>query len=132
MSPSIVARIRLGVELDKLQAEILNNSLVNVPLRIPINSDRFYITDYKNSLLKVFLRNGKLDYIIGKPEQKQEDIKIMEMRIVVPGLVAVSEEDEIYIQSQEVDSGNLTESRCAEEFYNWSDCQYIKIGEGGW
>jgi hypothetical protein len=100
MSPSIVARIRLGVELDKLQAEILNNSLVNVPLRIPINSDRFYITDYKNSLLKVFLRNGKLDYIIGRPEQKQEDIKIMEMRIVVPGLVAVSEEDEIYIQNR--------------------------------
>lgn len=100
MSPIVVARIRLGVELDKLQAEISNNSLVNVPIRIPINSDRFYITDYKNSLLKVFLRNGKLDYIIGKPLQRTEDIKVMEMRLAVPGLVAVSEDDEIYIQNR--------------------------------
>jgi hypothetical protein len=100
LSPSLVSRIRLGIELDKLQAEILNNSLVNVPIRIPINSDRFYITDYKNSLLKVFLRNGKLDYIIGKPNQKTEDIKVMELRLAVPGLVAVSEDDEIYIQNR--------------------------------
>lgn len=100
MSPNMVSRIRLGVEIDNLQAEIVNNSLINVPLKIPINSDRFYITDYKNSLLKVFLRNGKLDYVIGKPEQKNPDIKVMEMRLSVPGVVAVSEEDEIYIQNR--------------------------------
>ena len=100
MSPVQVSRIRLGVEMDKLQAEILNNSLINVPLKIPINTDRFYITDYKNALLKVFLRNGKLDYIIGKLDHKQDDLKVMEMRLAVPGAVAVSEDDEIYIQNR--------------------------------
>lgn len=100
MNPTLVSRIRLGLEIDNLQAELVNNSLINVPLKIPINSDRFYITDYKNSLLKVFLRNGKLDYVIGKPEHQDQSLKVMEMRLTVPGVVAVSEEDEIYIQNR--------------------------------
>jgi hypothetical protein len=96
----MVAKIKIGSEIENIQAELNNNALINVPLRIPISSDRIFIIDYKNTILKVFLKNGNLDYIVGKIKGKKGNLKFIDMKLQIPGLVGVSEEDTIYIQNR--------------------------------
>ncbi|MCB1142867.1 MAG: hypothetical protein H7A24_15190 [Leptospiraceae bacterium] len=100
LHPSLIAKIRIGTELENLQAELVNNALINVPMRIPVSLDRVYIMDYKNSLLKVFLKNGTLDYIIGNIQGKRGNIRSIDMKLQVPGIVSVGEDDQIYIQNR--------------------------------
>ncbi|MCX7999808.1 MAG: hypothetical protein N3A69_12805, partial [Leptospiraceae bacterium] len=64
-----------------------------------LNVDRVYVLDYKNSLIKVFLRNGDLDFVVGNPKQASKTEKIIPVNLNHLGHIAVSEGGEIFVQS---------------------------------
>jgi hypothetical protein len=57
------------------------------------------VVDYKNALVKVFLKNGRLDYVIGTPKKSTSE-KVLGLKLSSPGIVSVSEDDDIYIQDR--------------------------------
>ncbi len=93
-------RIKIGEGIDKIEAKISNNAITNIPLHIPLSADRLFVTDIKNASIKVFLKNGKLDYVIGSPKMKDEKVRFLNLKVSNPGAIAVSADDEIYIQNR--------------------------------
>jgi len=100
MKSQLVTRLKLGQGLNKIEFEKVGNSLLNIPLKIPITSDRVFVVDYKNALLKVFLLNGNLDYIVGTTKDITQTTKVLSFKLSNPGLISVSEDDEIYLQDR--------------------------------
>lgn len=99
MKPELVTRLGLGNGLSKIELVKHGQVYVNIPFKIPLNVDRVYVLDYKNSLIKVFLRSGDLDFVIGNPKQTSKMEKIYPANLNHLGHIAVSEEGEIFVQS---------------------------------
>ncbi len=98
MKPSLVTRLKLGEGLNKIEIQ-KGHVLMNLPFKIPLNADRVYVVDYKNSLLKVFFKNGDLDFIIGNPRQDSRNLKVFPLKLNQLGHIAVNEASEIFVQS---------------------------------
>lgn len=99
MKPNLVTRIKIGEDISKIQIEKHGYVFMNLPFKVPLNTDRVYVLDYKNSLIKVFLKNGDLDFIIGTPKQNVEHQKIIPIQLNQLGHIAVNDANEIFVQS---------------------------------
>lgn len=97
LEPKLISKIEIGVGVDKINASIINNAILNIPHLIPIYNNRIYISDYTNSKLKVFKTDGSLDSIYGN--KKEDKFKVIYQKFNKLGILDVSEESEIYIQN---------------------------------
>jgi hypothetical protein len=112
LHPTLISEIPIGDETEKINGQIINNTIVNIPFRIPIGSNRLYITDYLNSRIKIYNFDGKLEFIIGNAKRNELKIKFLSQKFNSIGLISVSQEDDIYVQNRL--SSNSVESKKEE------------------
>lgn len=107
LKPNLISKIKIGTDLTEVEGMVVNNALINIPFRIPINANRLYITDYNHSYIKVYGNDGDLDFIIGNvPSKNNLKVKVLNQKLGKIGLVAVSSEDDLFIQNRiSTDSG---------------------------
>jgi hypothetical protein len=114
LKPTLLGKIKIGTDLTEVDGQIVNNALINIPFRIPINANRLYITDYNNSYVKVYGNDGDLDFIIGNvPSKNNLKIKVLNQKLGNIGLLAVSSEDDLFIQNRI--SSNVSAGEIAKE-----------------
>lgn len=99
MKPHLITRLKIGDDISTIQLEKHGYVFMNLPFKIPLNTDRVYVSDYKNSLIKVFLKNGDLDFVIGNPKQNVDRKKLVPVSLNQIGHIAISEASEIFVQS---------------------------------
>jgi hypothetical protein len=101
LKPTLLSKIKIGTDLTEVEGIVVNNALLNIPFRIPINANRLYITDYNNSYVKVYGSDGDLDFIIGNvPTKNNLKVKVLNQKLGKIGLLAVSNDDDLYIQNR--------------------------------
>lgn len=101
LKPNLVGKIKIGNDLTEVEGQVVNNALINIPFRIPINANRLYITDYNHSYIKVYGNDGDIDFIIGNvPNKNNLKVKVLNQKLGKIGLVAVSSEDDLFIQNR--------------------------------
>lgn len=113
LKPTLLSKIKIGTDLSEVEGMVINNALLNIPFRIPINSNRLYIADYNNSYVKVYGSDGDLDFIIGNvPSSNNLKVKVLNQKLGNIGLLAVSSEDDLYIQNRiSSDSAPIVETK---------------------
>ncbi len=81
LKPTLLGKIKIGTDLTEVEGQVVNNALINIPFRIPINANRLYITDYNNSYVKVYGNDGDLDFIIGNvPTKNNLKVKVLNQK----------------------------------------------------
>ena len=113
LKPTLLSKIKIGTDLSEVEGVVINNALLNIPFRIPINANRLYIADYNNSYVKVYGSDGDLDFIIGNlPSKNNLKVKVLNQKLGNLGLLAVSSEDDLYIQNRiSSDSSPVVETK---------------------
>ncbi len=117
LKPTLLGKIKIGTDLTEVEGHVVNNALINIPFRIPINANRLYITDYNNSYVKVYGNDGDLDFIIGNvPSKNNLKIKVLNQKLGKIGLIAVSSEDDLFIQNR-ISTGEVVEEQKKENSF---------------
>jgi hypothetical protein len=117
LKPILLGKIKIGTDLTEVEGHVVNNALINIPFRIPINANRLYITDYNNSYVKVYGNDGDLDFIIGNvPSKNNLKIKVLNQKLGKIGLIAVSSEDDLFIQNR-ISTGEVVEEQKKENSF---------------
>ena len=81
LKPTLLSKIKIGTDLSEVEGVVINNALLNIPFRIPINANRLYIADYNNSYVKVYGSDGDLDFIIGNlPSKNNLKVKVLNQK----------------------------------------------------
>lgn len=100
-NPYLYGRVKLGKDIKELQVSIVNRVPTNVPNQIAIASGLMYIPDFEQSLVKAFTTEGELKFVIGNPKEKTLDkAKIYNVKLGRIGLVSVSRNEDVFIQSR--------------------------------
>ncbi|HMV80774.1 MAG TPA: hypothetical protein PL048_04680 [Leptospiraceae bacterium] len=99
LKPEKIAQLKIGSTTDTIQADLSNNSLMNFPIHIPVGPDRIYISDFRNSVLKVFFRNGRLDFLIGR-KKIDETSRFVTAPVQNIGLAELGSDEDLYLQSR--------------------------------
>lgn len=100
LNSTLLGRIKIGNQLQDVEGSIVNKIPINIPVYIPVNSGKIFISDFSNSLIKVFNNSGKLDYIIGSPNTKEETLKILSYKFSLIGMMAISGDGDVYVQNR--------------------------------
>ncbi|MBE7411249.1 MAG: hypothetical protein L6Q54_00690 [Leptospiraceae bacterium] len=99
--PDLISKIKIGEGLQFIEGSMVNNVITNIPVTIPVFSRRIFVTDFKNSMIKVFDFGGQLDYAIGnQPVKTQIKTKILPNKFGGLGFILPAEKDEIYVQNR--------------------------------
>ncbi len=101
LKPNLISQLEIGSSLNTIQAIEVNNNYSNLPMNIPVVSNRLFITDHNNSLIKVFNVQNRLEYMIGNPKNIDSTFKekILPYNFSSLGKVYVSEDEKVYIQN---------------------------------
>lgn len=100
-NPYLFGRVKLGKDLKELQVNIVNKVPTNVPNQLAVVSGLLYVPDFEQSLIKAFNPDGELKFVIGNPKEKQgEKTKTFNIKLGRIGLIAVSESEDIFVQSR--------------------------------
>jgi hypothetical protein len=97
-----------------VEGHVVNNALINIPFRIPINANRLYITDYNNSYVKVYGNDGDLDFIIGNVPSK--NICVIYYPVPMPELI----EQDSWIQEMSVAEAKILLGTIRGKFSSYS------------
>lgn len=97
LEPKLISKIEIGDGIEKINASLVNNAILNIPNYIPIQNNRIYISDFINSRIKIFKLDGSLDLIYGN--KKEEKYKVIYQKFNKLGILEISEDQEVYIQN---------------------------------
>lgn len=101
LTEEILFRIPLGNTQEAFEGVVVNQVLTNLPLFIPSSSNITAIADTKQSLVKLFDRNGRLDATLGNPDFKSlGGIPHYPFRFGGIGLVAMNEDGDLIVQNR--------------------------------
>lgn len=101
LKEEILFRIPLGNTPEAFEGVVVNQVLTNVPLFIPSSSNITAVADSRQSLVKLFDRNGRLDATLGSPDYKpQGGIPHYPFRFGGIGLVAMNEDGDLIVQNR--------------------------------
>ncbi|MBP7281305.1 MAG: hypothetical protein KBA66_07010 [Leptospiraceae bacterium] len=118
LKPTLVSKIKIGTDIAEVEGVVVNNALLNIPLRIPINANRLYITDYNSSYIKVYGGDGDLDFILGNvPSNYNLKVKVSNQKFGKLGLLAVSSDDDLYIQNR-ISTGVVAQEQTKENSFS--------------
>ncbi len=117
LKPTLVSKIKIGTDIAEIEGLVVNNALLNIPFRIPTNANRLYITDYNNSYIKVYGGDGDLDFILGNvPSNYNLKVKVSTQKFGKLGLLAVSSDDDLYIQNRISAETTIQETKMENSF----------------
>lgn len=101
LKEEILFRIPLGATNETFEGVVVNQVLTNVPLTIPTSSNISALADNKQSVIKLFDRNGRLDATIGNPDFKSvAGIPHYPFRFGGIGIVAMNEDGDLVVQNR--------------------------------
>ncbi|MDF3818718.1 hypothetical protein P3G55_02335 [Leptospira sp. 96542] len=101
LNEEILFRIPLGATPESFEGVVVNQVLTNVPLTIPTASNVSALADNKQSVIKLFDRNGRLDATIGNPEFKSAlGIPHYPFRFGGIGTIALNEDGDLIVQNR--------------------------------
>ncbi|MCE9499819.1 MAG: hypothetical protein K8R21_04880 [Leptospira sp.] len=101
LNPALVSKIKIGEGLNLIEGIIINNVITNIPLQVPLDGDKVFVTDLKNSFIKVFDTNGSIEYILGTPPQKNlQKIKFLPVKFGVIGTIIPGNKDDLFVQNR--------------------------------
>ncbi|WP_246047564.1 LIC_12708 family protein [Leptospira ilyithenensis] len=101
LKDEILFRIPLGGTSDTWEGVVVNQVLTNVPMTVPVGSNVVALADTKQSIIKLFDRNGRLEATIGNPDFKSlSGIPHYPFRFGGLGIVAITEDGDLVIQNR--------------------------------
>ncbi|TGN19304.1 LIC_12708 family protein [Leptospira idonii] len=101
LKDEILFRIPLGQTSDTWEGVVVNQVLTNVPITVPVASNVVALADAKQSIIKLFDRNGRLEATIGNPDFKSiPGIPHYPFRFGSIGIVAITEDGDLVVQNR--------------------------------
>jgi hypothetical protein len=94
-------RIPLGSSPDTWEGVVVNQVLTNIPLQLPVTGNVVALADTKQSIIKLFDRNGRLEASLGNPDFKSiSGIPHYPFRFGGIGIVALTEDGDLVVQNR--------------------------------
>ena len=119
LSPNLVSKLKLGMDLDTVQGVISNQVLVNVPMQIPTQSGNTFLVDSKNACIKIFSSSGTLEKVIGNIDTKTlKGITYSNFKFGNLGLISLLNEDSFFIQNRLVANLGTGNKKTAEDLFS--------------
>ncbi|WP_246047056.1 LIC_12708 family protein [Leptospira ognonensis] len=97
----LLFRIPLGSTPDTWEGVVVNQVLTNVPLTLPVTGNVIALADTRQSIIKLFDRNGRLEASLGNPDFKSiSGIPHYPFRFGGIGIVALTEDGDLVVQNR--------------------------------